>query len=263
MKKLSTLFLVAALLIGCSLGANALDNERSIANEPPAPRLILNEPPELLAFDVNPEPPHMPWPTMYMCRTVHIDHPFTFEYTKETDGETGKPINWQPVDPVTLYQLPDGSWVSAVTDSSLNINELRQKPFYLVETDCYYRIITDYSARTQNAQPITYPMAAKYSINHIYSGILSAGRTGVISVQLEEHFPENVRLIHRCMLNIASMGDINIMPKEYASNINGNTIVTYYPTPEAERSEYFADTSLDVFFSDGSISVPFYNIMYD
>lgn len=214
-----------------------------------------------LLFDVpTGEPLGRFWPIMRLGYKVYIDYQSQFETTDTTDNLTGKPINWTPVEPVQLYQLSDGSWSSTAPDG-VSADELRSKPFYLIESDHYYRVIADYGSRTQNLNEYYLYPFARFSLHNVYSGMLPAGRTGGIGLELDEQI-NGVSIIHRCQLNIATVDGANFMPLAYASNIDGKFIITYYPTDNPNRAEYYSDREIDFILPGKTISIPVRNVLY-
>lgn len=247
---------ILSVLLACALVFSIVPNTSASTAITPA------DVPETLVFDADTsQNPIKPWPTTFLCQTARIDYPFTMEYATSLDG-TGKPVNWQPLEPVTLYQWPDDSWRNA-KPSDIAPNDLRMEEFYLVESGCYYRVTAKFGGRTNNISTST-ATPSNYSLNNIYNGLLDAGRTGWISLELHERISD-IYLIHRCKLHIASVDGAKFIPQTQAANINGDIIVTFYPSTSTDRRDYYKQTSFTLILPDNHgepFNVRQYDILY-
>lgn len=258
MKKLLCVILVSTLIFCClpTSGATASRGDSATPPETTADAAVVKN----LSFDVEVDEPEMPWPVQRLSYQIYIDYPVRFETTDTTDDLMSKPINWTPVEPIELYQLSDGSWSSTIP-SDIPASELRSSQFYLIEPDRYYRIIANYGNRTQNIGKPYLCGTASYSLSDVYSGMLKPGRTGLIALELTEQV-NDVSIIHRCRLNLASVKGASFTPKAYASNINGDIIITYYPTTSTDRRDYYTNTNIGLITPTHAFPMPIFNLLY-
>ncbi len=219
-------------------------------------------------FDADPESPMMPWPIVRLSYNVTIDHPFEFQRKEIIDPKDPHLGEWTRVEPVELYRWSDESWRSDIpTDTPAA--QLVKEPFYLMEKGYYYRVVADFSGRTDNID--AFYSSANYSMYDVYSGLLGAGRTGAISIELNESInlsterDENAAsacIIHRARLRIASVNGVNFTPRAYASNVNGIFIITYFPSESTDRQDYYTETTMDLILKRDSLEMPLYNVLY-
>lgn len=268
-KKIFALVLCLALLLTST--AFAADGPAKTTSNKSA----LPDTPEY-TFDVSPEH-RMPWPITRLSYNITVDHPFEFQRKEILDHENSHPGEWTRMEPVELYEWSDGSWRNSIpTDTPAT--QLVKEPFYLMEEGYYYRVVADFSGRTDNIGMPYYPNI-NYSMHNVYSGMLGAGRTGIISVELDESVYTSTKrgedadcvcIIHRARLRVASVDGVNFIPQAYASNINGLFIITYFPSESTNRRDYYTETTMDLILKQNidpdlkqnSFQIPLHNVLY-
>lgn len=263
-KRLSTI-LACILLITCVIttasasGCGTTVPTRNETTPPPTPGT--------LAFDIDVDEPPFPYPVQRLCYNAFVDYPFTFERQKiPEDDKTAE--EWTKIEPVTLYRWPDDSWRS-VAPSSTDSADLRQEPFYLVESGYNYRVTVNFDGRFKNISRVS--SVASFMMHDVYSGHLDAGRTGILSIELGETINGTSAdsessvvatcIIHRSQLRIANTDGVHLMPISCTSGINGQYVITYSPSESENIQDYYSDTTTDLILQEQTIPISLHNVL--